>query len=123
MSRLGGSRSRSIVDKDEIKRQIGSRDAVLHLFKAFPLRELDVRGRWLKVKSRTIEDSFILGHPTPANSEIGLAKLGDRRGAETTTRIVASGAIHREWFFDTEFKDVAATSANWDDTAHILSMI
>ena len=117
---------RGIRDKDEVKRQFGKSDAVLHVFRIMSFQELETRNRWLKVKRRTIENSLILGHVNNGLLGVGGSPqplLGDFRSAQTTIRIISPENTHREWVYDEEFKDTVVTTANWNATDHEISLV
>ena len=75
------------------------------------LKELATR-----VSTRTIGDSFILGHST--NGTLGSSNsnvLGDDRGAITVIRVVNPNNTFQEYFRTDTFED-ATTTADWDTT-------
>ena len=81
------------------------------------LKELATR-----VSTRTIGDSFILGHST--NGTLGSSNsnvLGDDRGAITVIRVVNPNNTFQEYFRTDTFKG-ASTTADWDTTNHWLEI-
>lgn len=100
-------------DKDAIKRQIGTRDSKLSFFKPLPYEDLNVKQRYVIVKTRDTSSDSIWGRDnwntaywdnTYTNSKV-------------IQRIVQSENVYREWFYDDVFKD-ASTTATWDTTNH-----
>ena len=127
---IGKKLANTIIDKNAIKRQIGTRDSKLSLFKPLPTEELNVKQRYVIAKQRNIYndtyDSFILGHDTNGKLETQTGVgghtivLGDYRDSWVIQRVVQGEGIYREWFYDDVFKD-SSTTATWDTTNHQVS--
>ena len=67
--------------KDTVNRVQGFDSGALDLIRKLQAYSDDVDlGEALSIENRQINDSFILSHPDDQNSELGTAKLGDRRG-------------------------------------------
>ena len=105
-------------DRAEMKHQFRGTVDIIPVFRILDKEELEVRDRWMKVKSRPINNSFVIGHPV--NGKIGYGTIGDFRGSWTTERVIQSENVYREWFYDDEFKD-SSTTANWDTSNHRLT--
>lgn len=105
------------LDRAEMKHQFkGTIGSVIPVFKIIDKETLDVKDRWIKIKSRGINNSFIIGHNT--NGTIG-GTIGDFRGSLATFRIIQGDDTYREWFYDNEFMGTN-TTASWDTTNNYL---
>jgi len=102
-------------DRAEMKHSFRGTVEAIPVFKILDKEELEVRDRWMIIKSRPINNSFILGHPT--NGVLGQGTLGDFRGDWTIQRVVQSEKIYREWFYDDQFLD-SISGGTWDTTNH-----
>ena len=108
-------------DRAEMKHQFrGSVGATLPVFMIMDKEDLDIKDRYTLVKTRDINNSFVLSHPT--NGTLG-GTIGDFRGSWGTQRVLQSGNVYREWFYDDEFNDSGVTTASWDTTNHRITFV
>ena len=81
-------------------------------------RSIPFKRRYLELRKRSVEtasDVFILGHAD--YGILGTNKLGDSGfGSYSTEKVIQGNDNYVELFYDTDFKDAALTTANWDTT-------
>ena len=119
MSELGELIARQQLDRDEIWHQLPARGRYNPILKRF--REtLMVRDVHTIVKTRAINDSFILGHPINGILGSTSIRLGDFRSDWQIVRVVHPDNTYIEKFYDDIFKDEGNTTANWDTSSHKL---
>lgn len=117
----------SIINQQNTADNLGERDTKLHVFKRVK-EKFRIEEGATKVTSNTEAHTWIAGSAT--NSVVGTwtgtydgsqLTVGSGMGADVLQAVANKNNIHKERFYNTQFKDTVNTDANWDIVNNRLS--